>query len=100
MINLGVGSPARPPAPHIIEAMHRGLDKLDNYRYTLVGSLALRQAVANWYHNRFGVELNPEHEVLVLMGSQDGLAHIALAYINPGDIALTLIPATPFMPLV
>ncbi len=95
VINLGVGSPDRPPAPHIIEAMHNALDKLDNYRYTLVGSPALRRALANWYYNRFGVELNPDNEVLVLMGSQDGLAHIALAYINPGDIALIPDPGYP-----
>ncbi len=95
VINLGVGSPDLPPASHIIEAMHNALDKPDNYRYTLVGSLALRRALASWYYNRFGVELNPDNEVLVLMGSQDGLAHIAQAYINPGDIALIPDPGYP-----
>ncbi|TYO97848.1 LL-diaminopimelate aminotransferase [Desulfallas thermosapovorans] len=95
VINLGVGSPDRPPAPHIIEAMHRALNKLDNYRYPLVGRPELCRAVANWYKNRFGVELNPDNEVLVLMGSQDGLAHIAMAYINPGDIALIPDPGYP-----
>lgn len=90
-----MGSPDRPPAQHIIEAMHKALDNLDNYRYPLVGQLALRQAVANWYKNRFRVELDPADEVLVLMGSQDGLAHIAMAYINPGDIALIPDPGYP-----
>jgi LL-diaminopimelate aminotransferase len=95
VINLGVGSPDRPPAPHIIEAMHRALDNMENYRYPLEGKLELRRALASWYRKRFGVELDPVSEVLVLMGSQDGLAHIALAYINPGDIALVPDPGYP-----
>lgn len=95
VINLGVGSPDLPPAPHIIDAMHKALDNPYNYRYPLVGKPKLYRAVAKWYKNRFGVELDPDNEVLVLMGSQDGLAHIALAYINPGDIALVPDPGYP-----
>ncbi|SHI45351.1 LL-diaminopimelate aminotransferase [Desulfofundulus thermosubterraneus] len=95
VINLGVGSPDRPPAPHIIAALHRAIDNPVNYRYPLEGLPALHQALARWYRRRFGVELDPEHEVLVLMGSQDGLAHIALAYINPGDVALVPDPGYP-----
>lgn len=95
VINLGVGSPDRPPAPHIIEAMHTALENMENYRYPLEGKMELRRALASWYRNRFGVELDPVSEVLVLMGSQDGLAHIALAYINPGDIALVPDPGYP-----
>lgn len=95
VINLGVGTPDRPPAPHIVEAMHRALDNPQNYRYPLEGMPRLYRAVAGWYRRRFGVELDPEREVLVLMGSQDGLAHIALAYIDPGDIALVPDPGYP-----
>ncbi|WP_027363756.1 LL-diaminopimelate aminotransferase [Desulfotruncus alcoholivorax] len=95
VINLGVGSPDQPPAPHIIEAMHRALDNPGNYRYPLEGKIELRRALASWYQKRFGVELDPVTEVLVLMGSQDGLAHIALAYINPGDTALIPDPGYP-----
>ncbi|MCS5695764.1 LL-diaminopimelate aminotransferase [Desulfofundulus thermocisternus] len=95
VINLGVGSPDRPPAPHIIAALHRAIDNPANYRYPLEGLPALYRAVARWYQRRFGVELDPDHEVLVLMGSQDGLAHIALAYIDPGDIALVPDPGYP-----
>lgn len=95
VINLGVGSPDRPPAPHIIEAMHKALDNLENYRYPLVGKPVLCRALANWYKKRFGVELDPANEVLVLMGSQDGLAHTAMAFINPGDIALIPDPGYP-----
>ncbi|MFA7467434.1 MAG: LL-diaminopimelate aminotransferase [Desulfotomaculaceae bacterium] len=95
VINLGLGSPDQPPAPHIIEAMHRALDKPDNYVYPLTGKIELRQALARWYQRRFGVELDPVTEVLVLMGSQDGLAHIAMAFVNPGDIVLVPDPGYP-----
>ncbi|GBF32740.1 aspartate aminotransferase [Desulfocucumis palustris] len=95
VINLGVGTPDRPPAPHIIEAMHRALDNPRNYVYPLEGMPELYRALAGWYHRRFGVQLNPDSEVLVLMGSQDGLAHLAMAYINPGDIALIPDPGYP-----
>ncbi|MBM7854483.1 LL-diaminopimelate aminotransferase [Desulfohalotomaculum tongense] len=95
VINLGIGSPDRSPAPHIIEAMHRALDKAGNYTYPITGKPELHQALADWYLKRFGVYLDPRNEVLVLMGSQDGLGHIALAYIDPGDIALVPDPGYP-----
>ncbi len=95
VINLGVGTPDRPPAPHIIEAMHKALDNPRNYVYPLEGMPELYHALAGWYNRRFGVQLNPDSEVLVLMGSQDGLAHLAMAYINPGDIALVPDPGYP-----
>ncbi len=95
VINLSIGSPDRPPAPHIIEALHRGIDNLYNYRYPVTGSLELRRAMSDFYLRRFNVDLNPENEVLVLMGSQDGLAHLAMAYINPGDLALVPDPGYP-----
>ncbi|WP_027717530.1 LL-diaminopimelate aminotransferase [Desulfovirgula thermocuniculi] len=95
VINLGVGSPDRPPAPHIIAALHRAVDEPTNYRYPLAGLPRLHQAVAAWYRRRFGVELDPQSEVLVLMGSQDGLAHLALAYLEEGDLALVPDPGYP-----
>jgi len=95
VINLGVGSPDQPPAPHIIEAMHRALDKPDNYDYPLAGKIELHRALTRWYLKRFGVELDPVSEVLTLMGSQDGLGHIALAFVNPGDIVLVPDPGYP-----
>lgn len=95
VINLGVGTPDRPPAPHVVEALHRAVDKHENYRYPIIGRPELYRAVAGWYRRRFGVELDPESEVLVLMGSQDGLAHIAMAYVDRGDIALVPDPGYP-----
>lgn len=95
VINLGVGTPDRPPAPHVIEAMHRAVDRLENYRYPLLGRPQLYRAAAGWYRRRFGVELDPGSEVLVLMGSQDGLAHVPLAYVDRGDVALVPDPGYP-----
>ncbi|GAW31922.1 LL-diaminopimelate aminotransferase [Carboxydocella sp. JDF658] len=96
VINLGIGSPDRPPAPHIKAALRAGIEKDVNYRYPVFeGCLELRQAIARWYQRRFDVELDPEREVLVLMGSQDGLAHLAWAYIEAGDLALVPDPGYP-----
>jgi len=95
VINLGVGSPDLPPAPHIIEAFRRAVEKPSNYSYPLVGLSQLYEAVAGWYKKRFNVELDSLSEVLVLMGSQDGLAHLAMAYIDPGDVALVPDPGYP-----
>ncbi|WP_333870473.1 LL-diaminopimelate aminotransferase [Desulforamulus putei] len=95
VIDLSVGSPDLPPAPHIIEALRKGVENPRNYTYPLSGKLELHRALAHWYKQRFNVELDPATEVLTLMGSQDGLAHVALAFINPGDIALVPDPGYP-----
>lgn len=96
VINLGIGSPDGCPAPHIIGALHKEIDDPANYNYTLThGTREFRVAVVNWYMERFKVELDPETEVLPLIGSQDGLAHIFLAYLNKGDLAIIPDPGYP-----
>ncbi|MDD4237152.1 MAG: LL-diaminopimelate aminotransferase [Desulfotomaculaceae bacterium] len=95
VINLGVGSPDLPPAPHIIEALRKAVSDPKNYSYSLGGTARLHEALVRWYKNRFNVELDPVHEVLSLMGSQDGLAHLAMAYVDPGDVALVPDPGYP-----
>jgi LL-diaminopimelate aminotransferase len=95
VINLGVGSPDLPPAPHIMEAMQSAVGNPINYSYSLGGIPRLYDAVAGWYSRRFNVDLDPENEILALMGSQDGLAHLAMAYIDPGDTALIPDPGYP-----
>lgn len=95
MINLGVGSPDLPPAQHIIEALKKSVENPLNYSYSLGGTPRLYKAVAGWYKKRFNVDLNPENEILALMGSQDGLSHLAMAYIDPGDVALVPDPGYP-----
>ena len=79
VINLSIGSPDLPPAPHITEAMAEAIRDPGNYGYPMKDLPAFREAVAGWYQRRFGVSLNPDSEVLGLTGSQEGLAHITQA---------------------
>lgn len=96
VINLGIGSPDQPPAAHVVERLKDELDVRENYGYaTSQGLIELRSAISTWYSNRFGVVLDPKTEVLTLMGSHDGLGHIFLALLNPGDIALIPDPHYP-----
>lgn len=94
--NLGIGSPDQPPAPHVKQALLKAVDHDFNYGYTLTQGIDLfRDSVVGWYKWRFEVDLDPRTEVLSLMGSQDGLAHIYTAFINPGDLALIPDPGYP-----
>ncbi len=96
VIDLGIGSPDRPPSPNVIRALQRGVGNPANYRYPdSQGTIAFRRTVAKWYERRFRVELDAESEVLTLMGSQDGLAHLAMAVANPGELALAPNPGYP-----
>lgn len=96
VITLSIGSPDMAPAPHIIAALQEGVASSANYGYPLSkGSPAFSQAVADWYKQKFNVELDPVREVHSLMGSQDGLAHISLCLINPGDVVLVPDPGYP-----
>ncbi|WP_028307285.1 aminotransferase class I/II-fold pyridoxal phosphate-dependent enzyme [Desulfitibacter alkalitolerans] len=96
VINLGIGSPDRPPLNAIRQAISESVMGDDEYRYPLTdGTESLRIAIANWYLDRFNVRLDHEKEVLVLMGSQDGLAHVCQAILDPGDIALIPDPGYP-----
>lgn len=96
IINLSVGSPDLPPAPHIVDTLVEAVGNPKQYGYALTeGMKGFKAAVATWYQTRFGVSLDPEKEVLSLMGSQDGLAHIFWAVMDPGDIALIPDPGYP-----
>lgn len=96
LINLSIGSPDRAPALEIRNILSQAVLDENQYGYTLSrGTEKFRNVCADWYQERFGVSLNPETEVLPLMGSQDGLAHIFLAYIDPGDLALIPDPGYP-----
>jgi LL-diaminopimelate aminotransferase len=96
VIDLGIGSPDLPPSPIVIEALTQAVQDPKNYRYpTSEGSVAFRQAVAEWYFHRFGITLKLDDEILALMGSQDGLAHLAQAWVDPGDIVLVPDPGYP-----
>ncbi len=96
LIDLGVGDPDRPTPAHIIEALYRAAQDPDNHTYALdFGMTELREAIAGWYRDRFGVELDPDTEVLPLLGTKEGIAHIPLAFVNPGDRVLVPDPGYP-----
>ncbi len=96
VINLGIGSPDRPPSIEVRQTLSQCVMNEDSYRYPLTdGTESLRKSIAKWYWDRFKVKLNYEDEVLVLMGSQDGLAHICQAVLDPGDVALVPDPGYP-----
>lgn len=96
VITLSIGSPDMAPAPHIIKALSEGVALPGNYGYTLSkGNETLLQAIAGWYQSKFSVDLDPATEVHSLMGSQDGLAHLALCLVNPGDVVMVPDPGYP-----
>ena len=95
VVDLSIGAPNIPPADHIIEALcTAALDK-NNYTYAINDQNDLLEAVSYWYKKRYGVDLNPKTEVCSLLGSQEGLAHIALSIIDEGDLVLVPDPCYP-----
>lgn len=96
LIDLGVGDPDLPTPPHIIEALKEAAADPANHRYpSYSGMHDFNAAVAKWYQQRFNVDLDAKNEVVTLIGSKEGLAHVPLAFINPGDVALVASPAYP-----
>ncbi|MBI3354083.1 MAG: LL-diaminopimelate aminotransferase [Nitrospirae bacterium] len=96
IINLGIGDPDIPTPPNIVKRLQEAVKNEKYHQYpSYEGLLIFRQAVAEWYKKRFNVKLNPEDEVLTLIGSKEGIGHFPLAYINPGDVALVPSPAYP-----
>ncbi len=96
IIDLGVGDPDLPTPPHIIEALKRAGSDPANHRYPSYSGMGeFNAAVAKWYKQRFDVDPDASTEVVTLIGSKEGIAHIPLAFINPGDIALVASPGYP-----
>lgn len=96
VINLGVGDPDLPTPGHIVEELGRAAKDPANHQYpSYSGMNDFKGSVARWYGRRFGVELDAGSEVLTLIGSKEGIAHLPLAFINPGDLALVPSPAYP-----
>ncbi len=96
LINLSIGDPDMPTPEHIVEAMKVAVEKPEHHQYpSYEGMLSFRQAVAQWYKDRFGVDLDPETEVLTLIGSKEGIGHISLAFVDPGDVVLCSSPGYP-----
>lgn len=96
IIDLGVGDPDLPTPRFIVEALYKAAQDPATHRYALdQGMPALRQAIAKWYKRRFNVALDPQSEILPLIGSKEGIAHSPLAFLNDGDYALVPDPCYP-----
>jgi len=96
VISFGIGDPDIATPSHIIDRICQAAQNPVNHRYPESEGLPeLRQAIAEWYEKRFGVSLDPDKEILPLLGAKEGIAHIALCFIDPGDIALVPDPAYP-----
>ena len=96
VINLGIGSPDQPPSENTISALIEHAKKNTTHGYqSYSGIPALRQAFSDWYEKYFKVNLNPDNEILLLMGSKEGIMHISMAFVNPGDEVLVPDPGYP-----
>lgn len=96
IISLGIGSPDQPPHPKVIERLAAEAAKPTNHAYQpYKGAAVLREAFARWYADRYGITLDPQSEILPLIGSKEGLMHICMTYINEGDKVLIPNPGYP-----
>ena len=96
IISLGVGDPDLPTLPNIVQRLKTAVDNPVHHQYpSYEGMLSFRQAVARWYGERFGVNLDPATEIVSLIGSKEGIAHAPLAFVNPGDVVLCPDPGYP-----
>lgn len=96
VINLGIGSPDLPPHPSVIETLQAESAKSTTHAYqNYKGSAVLRNAIADWYLKWYQVKIDPQTEVLPLMGSKEGIMHICMTYLNAGDMALIPNPGYP-----
>jgi alanine-synthesizing transaminase len=99
IIDLGMGNPDGVPSKHIIDKLCEAARNPKNHRYSASkGITQLRNAICEWYARRYDVVLDPEMEAVVTIGSKEGLSHLALATISPGDVVMTPTPAYPIHP--
>jgi len=99
IIDLGMGNPDLPTPDHIVKKMVEAVQKAKNHRYSASrGITKLRHAISDWYKVRFGVEIDPEEEAIVTIGAKEGIAHLVLATICPGDVVFAPNPTYPIHP--
>jgi alanine-synthesizing transaminase len=99
IIDFGMGNPDQPTPKHIVDKMVEATLRNDTHRYSMSrGVPRLRQAICNWYKRSYDVDLDPESEAIVTIGSKEGLAHLALATVGPGDAVLVPNPSYPIHP--
>lgn len=96
IIDFGIGNPDNPTPPHIVAKLIEAAQDPRNHRYSLSkGIFGLRKAIASWYKRRFDVDIDPETEAIATLGSKEGLSHLAMAIIAPGDVVLVPNPSYP-----
>jgi alanine-synthesizing transaminase len=96
IIDLGMGNPDQPTPRHIVDKLVEAVRNPRNHRYSASrGIYKLRLAISDWYKRRFGVDIDPDTEAVATIGSKEGLAHLALAVITPGDVVLAPSPTYP-----
>ncbi len=99
IVDLGMGNPDIPTPHHIVEKLIEAAEKPQNYRYSAsAGITKLRQAIADWYKRRWGVDIDPEEEAIATIGAKEGLAHFVLATVSPGDVVFAPNPTYPIHP--
>ncbi len=99
IVDLGMGNPDLPTPKHIVDKLCEAAQNPKNHRYSQTkGLFKLREALALWYKRKYDIDLDPETEVITTIGSKEGLAHLALTLINPGDVAIVPTPAYPIHP--
>ncbi|RZU98477.1 alanine transaminase [Spiribacter vilamensis] len=99
IVDFGMGNPDQPTPRHIVDKLAEAAQRPDTHRYSVSrGIPRLRRAIARWYETRYSVPIDPETEAIVTIGSKEGLAHLALATLGPGDAVLVPNPAYPIHP--
>ncbi len=99
IIDLGMGNPDFATPPHIVDKLVEAAQKAQNHRYSAsMGISRLRAAIADWYRRRFAVEIDPESEAIVTIGVKEGMSHLVLVTIRPGDVVFTPTPTYPIHP--
>jgi alanine-synthesizing transaminase len=99
IVDMGMGNPDLPTPKHIVDKLIEAVQKPVNHRYSASkGIPGLRKAMANWYANRYAVELDPDTEVVATLGAKEGMAHLALVMLRTGDVAFATDPAYPIHP--
>src|SRR5690606_7034715 len=99
IIDFGMGNPDQPTPQHIVDKLVEAVQRGDTHRYSQSkGIPRLRKAICDWYQRRYEVTLDPESEAIVTIGSKEGLSHLALATMGPGDTVLVPNPSYPIHP--
>jgi alanine-synthesizing transaminase len=99
IVDLGMGNPDLPTPPHIVDKLVEAAQKPHNHRYSASrGITKLREAIANWYGSRYDVDIDPETEAVATIGAKEGLSHLVLSLISPGDVVFAPNPTYPIHP--